>query len=150
MGPPAKRLKGQKALPWVRIPLSPPVWHQHAPSWLSGLERLPAEEEVTGSNPVEGAFFCFPVQSISVGAGFPCPMGETTSPLQPVLNTPFAFWAPVPQLDRGAVYETVCWEFESPRAYQSTLVELGLPAQALLLSKDTVIRRAGCPIRSTS
>ena len=57
MGPPAKRLKGQKALPWVRIPLSPPVWHQHAPSWLSGLERLPAEEEVTGSNPVEGAFF---------------------------------------------------------------------------------------------
>ena len=25
---------------------------------------------------------------ISVGAGFPCPMGEITSPLQPVLNTP--------------------------------------------------------------
>jgi hypothetical protein len=25
---------------------------------------------------------------ISVGAGFPCPMGETTSPLQSVLNAP--------------------------------------------------------------
>jgi hypothetical protein len=31
------------------------------------------------------------VEKRFVEAGFPCPMGETTSPLQPVLNTPVSF-----------------------------------------------------------
>ena len=56
MGPPAKRLKGQKLFRGFESHSPRLLWCQHAPSWLSGLERLPAEEEVTGSNPVEGAF----------------------------------------------------------------------------------------------
>ena len=65
MGPPAKRLKGQKLFRGFESHSPRLCWYQNAPSWLSGLERLPAEEEVTGSNPVEGAFlFWAPVPQL--------------------------------------------------------------------------------------
>ena len=100
MGPPAKRLKGQKLFRG---------FESHPPRLLVLSRALVAQW----------------IRAPPCGGG-----GHRFESCRGCL---FYSWAPVPQLDRGAVYETVCWEFESLRARRvESRCSTGLPDYCLI------------------